>query len=194
MRTAFAAALLVTIGLTSARADTTFTYVGAPWGDSSTEFGTNLTGSVTFDFDTPGFTGSVVGFNTVPLNLQGIVDVQLTAGVVMADGNADGKTHDIQSFDFDFINGQIVDWNVQSDSVICPSGIHGCILETNNNFDQAFGFFDQPHPFVSAPGATWVIDPASVPAPIMGAGLPSLILAGLGLLGWRQRKRSISAP
>jgi hypothetical protein len=38
------------------------------------------------------------------------------------------------------------------------------------------------------------LDPASVPGPILGAGLPGLIVAGVGMLGWRRRKRRPSAP
>jgi hypothetical protein len=41
--------------------------------------------------------------------------------------------------------------------------------------------------------AVLTVTAAAVPAPIVGAGLPGLIFAGGGLLGWRRRKRKAEA-
>ena len=52
------------------------------------------------------------------------------------------------------------------------------------NVDQGFG--------VNFNTDVTVTDPASVPGPIAGAGLPGLILACGGLLGWWRRRKKIA--
>jgi hypothetical protein len=38
--------------------------------------------------------------------------------------------------------------------------------------------------------AVTILETAAVPDPVVGAGLPGLIMAGAGFLGWWRRKRS----
>jgi hypothetical protein len=72
---------MAVIGTSPASADTTYYYVGNPYTTNSdpTNFGTNMTGSVTFDFDTSGVTGVFY------LSQGHITDLQLTSGIYSVD-------------------------------------------------------------------------------------------------------------
>lgn len=64
----------------------------------------------------------------------------------------------------------------------CPSGT-ACDVSVLDVFGHAVQFDDGS--YLSAPSA--------VPGPVVGAGLPGLIVAGVGMLGWRRRKRKAGA-
>jgi hypothetical protein len=197
-----------------ARADTTtYLYAGSPYTEIHTDiinvgscllvactyvpnpnaaadaakFGTNMTGAVTFGFDTTGVTGS--------FGLNDITNLSLVSGVYSVTTNFSSFTS------FTLTNGLITDWVILAGggfTVSCAfsNGTPACgwtssgsnhpfLASTGDLLEQICGSCGDARFFArsSTPG-TWV-----VPFPPLGSGLPGLILAGAGLLGWWRRRK-----
>jgi hypothetical protein len=172
-----------------ANADTTYYYSGTLSG--SAVFGNTLTGLVTFDFDTTGVSGTYI------VEPHGhISQVQFSAQ------NFTAGTPNLLHFSIPYLtltDGEITSWYISTLGfpVGCamPSGPNLC------NFSSGSG-----NPPLSFPNgdiiqqscATCFAETArgsgtwSVPFPAIGAGLPGLLFAALGMIGWRRRRQKIA--
>jgi hypothetical protein len=135
---------------------------------------TNLTtGSITFTIisNSEGFLSGDTGDSLVP----GSISTSLgTCGTTLASG-----AHCLATTSFSVPNG--------TGETDADSGQF--FLSTNFSFNFSGGSGDTG-------GLVTIVTvndlPAAVPGPIAGAGLPGLILAGGGLLGWWRRRRKIA--
>jgi hypothetical protein len=198
-------ACIAVLGTLPARADTTYSYTGNPYTSVGVNFlcfpissgcldlipnpnaatdtakiGTNMTALVTLNFDTTGVTGL--------FNLQDadVTAAQLTSGDLS------------RQFPFGFIaltNGAITDWRLDGFAFCSFSfGQPNCFLDSGGphetNRDEASLICQLcPVPpglaIINGSPGTWSVVPVSA----VGSGLPGLLLASGGLLGWWRRRR-----
>jgi hypothetical protein len=167
---------LALLGALPASADTTYYYIGKPYTYNSdpTNLGTNMTGSVTFNFDTSNATG------TYYLSGGSITDLQLTSGIysvdasvffpaltyfVLTSGSITGWqfptsfTHPI----FSSFNGLIGGCCPFSADQIVTGGGPGVVIGAWNGF-TAGPTPGIPSGFTANPGS-WTIGPSPAPPP-----------------------------
>lgn len=185
---------------------TTYNYTGPTYTTNAdpTTFGTNLTGTVTFNFDTSNFTGTVLG-------LSQITNLALTSGIYAFGANTALQSEDY----FDFVNGAITHWDVGLSNII---GTQSVLLGTCSPYGtQSMCFWpsqysnypsDLPGPYPSAvfyanQQGQYSLEAAAytqenwtaASATPLPAALPLFAtgLGALGLLGWRKERKALAA-
>jgi hypothetical protein len=191
--TTAAAAFAAVLGLIVAAPvhATTFDYVGNPYTSNNIPgSGTNLTGVVTFDFDTSSFTGQLH-----PTDISSLI---MTSGTFVFDLTSVAGTQ------FDLTNGSVTDWHVAS-----PTPVTGFAVGSDGNVLGApFGFQQNSvQEFISGVFVASAFDTCSistdsnchlqgwseelVSATPLPAALPLFLtgLGALGLIGWRRKRQ-----
>jgi hypothetical protein len=170
----------------SAAMATTYTYTGLDYthNPDPANFGTHMTGSVTFNFDTSGVSG------TYDFSGGTITNLQLTSGIYTS-AYIDSPAY------FTLVSGVITEWSVPTETGAVPDVMIYTrqISPYTNVFDQAFRFGDIPdYAFISyslsGGSGAWTVDTTpAVPEPATWA-LMILGFAGVGFMAYRRRSKS----